>query len=237
MDCKNCIYNNKCKHPNQDRPACIMNSRYAKAVKMAGIQKKYRSCNLENLPFKRSNPEAYRKVRKYCDGILHYTDIGYSVYLFSNATTENTMGTGTGKTTCACAILNHFIFAHVWTITVEGEPMNSLPSYFVRCCDFQNKFSIQYKNADAMLEYQSCKDKMKSCRLLVIDDIALRDCSEAFMSELYEVIDYRIGEELSTIYTSNVNRENIDKCLGQRIQSRLYEDCIPIEISGIDNRF
>ena len=57
------------------------------------------------------------------------------------------------------------------------------------------------------------------------------------MCELYEVIDHRVSEELPVIYTSNIPREKVDAVLDTRIQSRLYENCIPIEISGIDHRF
>ena len=78
---------------------------------------------------------------------------------------------------------------------------------------------------------------MKACKLLVLDDIAIKNCTEAFMSELYEVIDHRVSEELATIYTSNVSREELEDILGQRIQSRLYENCIPIELNGEDHRF
>lgn len=229
MNCNECIYSNTCKQPNKNKPACIMYSRYNKAVNMACIQKRYKGITPDNIPIKDSNPEAYRKIIKYCNDILHYVEDGYSLYLYFD-------GTGTGKTTCAYAVLNKFIQEYVWKITKEGLSMDILPAYFIRCCDFQNKFSIQYKDSDVMAEYQSCKELMKNCKLLVIDDVAIRNCSDAFKSELYEVIDYRVGECLATIYTSNVGRTELADTLGERIQSRIYECCIPVEIKGTDHR-
>ena len=238
MDCNNCIYCNRCKQPNKNNPACLMNARYSRAVIMANVPKMYRKVTLSSLPIKKDNPEAYRKIIKYSKDIDEYILVGMSVYLYSNGDhCETELGTGTGKTTSACAIINNFIAEYIWKITKEGKYMDVLPAYFVKCANFQNMYSIQYKNEDAMLKYQSCKEKMKSCELLVLDDIALRGCSEGFMCELYEVIDHRVSEELPIIYTSNIPREKVDAVLDTRIQSRLYENCIPIEISGIDHRF
>lgn len=238
MDCNNCIYCGRCKQPNNNKPACIMNARYNKAMALSNIPKRYKKYTVGILPIKKDNPEAYRKIMKYSRDIDEYILVGMSAYLFSDGNHCDTeLGTGTGKTTSACAILHNFLAEYVWKITKEGKSMDVLPAYFVKCANFQNMFSVQYKNPDAMLEYQKCKNNMKTCMLLVLDDIAIRGCSEAFMSELYEVIDHRVSEELPIIYTSNIPREKVDEVLDTRIQSRLYENCIPIEISGEDHRF
>lgn len=238
MDCNNCIYGSRCKQPNKNNPACLMNSRYNRALMMSNIPKRYKRVTVGTLPIKKDNPEAYRKIVKYTKDIDEYILVGMSVYLYSDGKNcETELGTGTGKTTSACAIVHNFIAEYVWKITKEGKPMDALPAYFVKCANFQNMYGIQYKNQDALLEYQACKEKMKTCLLLVLDDIAIRGCSEGFMGELYEVIDHRVSEELPIIYTSNIPREKVDEVLDTRIQSRLFEECIPIEISGVDHRF
>ena len=43
MDCKHCAYCNRCKHPNENKPACLMKTRYDKAVVMARVPKRYRN--------------------------------------------------------------------------------------------------------------------------------------------------------------------------------------------------
>lgn len=237
MDCQNCIYCNRCKQPNKNRPACLIYTRYNNLLNLAKIPKRYRRCTVDNLPFKESNPEAYRKVMKYCNDILHYTEDGYSIYLYSNPIRGNELGTGTGKTTASCAILNKFLIEYVWWATKNGEEVRGLVAMFVKCSDFQNKYTEQFKNNDASYSYYSCKTNMMTCKLLVLDDLALRNCSQGFMAELYEVINHRVSEELPTIYTSNISREKLDEVLDQRIQSRLYENCIPVELTGEDNRF
>lgn len=214
-----------------------MQTRYLKALSMANIPKRYKDTTVEGLAFKKSNAEAYRKIKKYCDSIYEYAiDKAYNMYLYSKPTKTNELGTGTGKTTSSIAILNEFIKQYIWNITKSGIGMTDLPAYFVKCATFQNTYNAQFKQ-NSGVEYQAMKSKMKSCKLLVIDDIAIRSCSEGFMTELYDVIDYRVSEMLSTIYTSNVSQDKISDVLDLRIQSRLYEDCIPVELTGEDNRF
>lgn len=238
MDCQNCIYCDRCKQPNKNRPACLIYTRYNNLLRLAKIPKRYRRCNVDNLPFKESNPEAYRKVMKYCNDILHYTEDGHSIYLYSNPTKGNEMGTGTGKTTAACSILNKFLEEYVWWATTNRKNISNVPALFVKCSDFQNKYTEQFRNQmGASTDYYIAKSNMMLCNLLVLDDIAIRNCSQGFMAELYEVINHRVSEELPTIYTSNISREKLDEVLDQRIQSRMYEHCIPIELSGEDNRF
>ena len=43
MDCKHCAYCNRCKHPNESKPACLMKTRYDKAIVMARVPKRYRN--------------------------------------------------------------------------------------------------------------------------------------------------------------------------------------------------
>ena len=132
---------------------------------------------------------------------------------------------------------NKFLAEYIW----DHQDRKQLCCHyllFMKCSDFQNKYAEQCRNQiGASDEYYNYKNNMKTCKLLVLDDIAIKNCTEAFMSELYEVIDHRVSEELATIYTSNVSREELEDILGQRIQSRLYENCIPIELNGEDHRF
>ena len=76
MDCKHCAYCNRCKHPNESKPACLMKTRYDKAVVMARVPKRYRNSFPTNIPIQESNPEGYRKVIKYCKSILMYVEEG-----------------------------------------------------------------------------------------------------------------------------------------------------------------
>lgn len=238
MNCKSCIYCNRCKHPNENRPSCLMVTRYEKAQALAKIPKRYKNSRPENIPIEKDNPEAYRVVMKYCNDVVKFaTEDCYSLYMYSVPSKDNPLGTGTGKTTCACAILNKFIEDYVWKTAMLRGSMLTLPALFVKCSDFQNIYNAQFRDkVGASEEYYAYKDNMKVCNLLVLDDIAVRSCTEAFMNELYEVINHRVSEQLATIYTSNVSLEQLGSILDERIASRIREDCIIRKFVGKDHR-
>jgi DNA replication protein DnaC len=72
--------------------------------------------------------------------------------------------------------------------------------------------------------------------LLVIDDIAVRGGTEAFLNEMYELVDTRANNGGTTIYTSNLPINEIGAVLGERIASRIEGMAVPMELRGEDNR-
>ena len=77
---------------------------------------------------------------------------------------------------------------------------------------------------------------MLQAELLVIDDIGLRNSTENFANELYEVIDERANDELATIYTSNYPIDSLGEILSHQIASRIEGSSIELEFEGKDNR-
>ena len=238
MDCANCPYNSRCKKPNADNPACYMYTRLQNLIALSKVPKKYRKCTADNLPIKEDNPQAYKIIVKYCNTVIEQvTENNNSLYLYSKPNKDNPLGCGTGKTTSACAILNTFMYEANWLNLKRQLELPMIPALFIRCSDFQNVYNAQFRNQDsASTEYYAYKYAMKTCTLLVLDDIAIRSCTEAFLNEMYEVINCRNMEELTTIYTSNVAITELEKTLDSRIASRVQESCFRIAFSGKDHR-
>ena len=56
------------------------------------------------------------------------------------------------------------------------------------------------------------------------------------MSYLLSIIDDRINNKKSNIYTSNLNKDELHKLLGDRVYSRVYNYSECIEFLGKDKR-
>ena len=79
-------------------------------------------------------------------------------------------------------------------------------------------------------------NRLKAAKLLVLDDLGVREPTDAFLKYLYCLINYRCDNHLlSTIYTTNLSSEEINKQLGSRIVSRISDGVI-IEMKGKDKR-
>ena len=56
------------------------------------------------------------------------------------------------------------------------------------------------------------------------------------MSHLLSIIDARLNNNKSNIYTSNLDREDLHSFLGDRLYSRIYNYSTCIEFVGKDKR-
>lgn len=127
---------------------------------------------------------------------------------------------GTGKTFISCCIAN--------ALLDKGYPC--LVTNFAR---LTNTISGMY---DGKQEYI---DGLNKFLLLVIDDLASERDTE-YMGEIVQnIIDARYRAGLPLIITTNLTNEELKhpaEMRKQRIYSRLFEMCIPIEVAGGDRR-
>ena len=206
------------------------------------VPKKYQKCRLSNLPIAEQNPKIKGVIDKYLTNIERYiVNEHRGLFLFSIPSQQNLFGTGVGKTTTACTILNEYLVYRVRQ-HLRGEiSLKENPTYFVKASEFQNVYNSQFRGdsihqREASETYYRMKARMKNVELLVIDDIAIRDLTEALKNELFEVIDYRVVEDKTTIYTSNHPLSNVIEMLGERICSRIDGTTYALGFTGIDKR-
>lgn len=199
------------------------------------VPKKYDECLVEDLPIKEDNPKIYGAVINYIDNVLdrvQHTNRG--LYFCGN--------TGTGKTTTAVTIMNEYLLARVRQHLRKEKKIEVNPVLFVRLAEFQNLYNSQFRGTPDMqsnsaVKYYRFKERMKEVDLLVIDDIAMRGLPEGFMNELYEIVDHRATEDITTFFTSNVTYEELTEFVGERIASRIQGMCgNQVILKGKDHR-
>lgn len=127
---------------------------------------------------------------------------------------------GTGKTFAACCIANALID--------KGYPC--MVTNFPRLV---NTISGMY---DGKQEYI---DGLNKFSLLVIDDLASERDTEYMTEIVQQIIDARYRAGLPLIVTTNLTSEELKhpaETRKQRIYSRLFEMCLPVEVKGADRR-
>lgn len=247
MDCK---FKKKCSKINTDQcnrecfPYIVLhgiegNSGYWGSTR---VPKKYENCFIETLPIREENPNAFNVIEKYSKDVLRYVkDKGMGLYLFSVPNVNNRLGTGTGKTTSAITILHEYLIARVGEFIRNDFNFGDNPTMFIKLSEMQNIYNSQFRGGysnqqDMSTKYFALLSRMKNVELLVIDDIGIRDLTDAFKNELYDVIDTRCTEDRATIYTSNYPINSMGDILGDRIVSRIEGQCYPVGFKGEDHR-
>lgn len=206
-----------------------------------GVPLRYKDCLLSNLPIEQDNPAVYKVIYKYINDFDKYLAKGVGLFLFSIPNINNKFGTGTGKTTTAITLVNEYVL-HAARQHLRGTSiLKDNPALFIKAADFQNAYNGQFRGTIDIQQgnsskFYSIKNKMKAVKLLVIDDIGIRNITEAFENELYEIIDYRVTQGLVTIYTSNIPLEELVESLGDRIVSRIDGSTYALGMAGQDYR-
>jgi len=97
-------------------------------------------------------------------------------------------------------------------------------------------YSFEYINIPTLLSHlrtnlhneSSIIEQYQKCKLLVLDDFGAEKMTDWSYQVLYLIISYRYDEMLPTIYTSNLNLQELaNKLEDDRLPSRILQDCGP----------
>ena len=159
-----------------------------------------------------SNPKMSAAMQNYVEHFAEFRKQGKGLLLFGNV--------GTGKTFLAACVANALID--------KGVPC--LVTNFARIANtVQGLFEGRQEYYDSLNKFP----------LLVLDDLSAERKTEYMQEIVFNVIDARYRAKLPLIITTNLTREELmhpADVTYQRIYSRLFEMCTPIEIAGSDRR-
>lgn len=77
---------------------------------------------------------------------------------------------------------------------------------------------------------------MLKCWVLLYDDVGVSDVTESYLRDFTFIIDERINKWLTTIFTTNLNQEELEKKLNARLVSRMLYNTDVIVFKWEDKR-
>ena len=163
--------------------------------------------------------KAFQKLANIKDNIEDFVSSGENLYICSKEV-------GNGKTSWAIKLLLKY-FDCVWAgngLRIRGYFVHT-PSLFTLLKDFGND------------EIARVKQILFNANLVVWDDIASTKLSDYDITQLLMFIDQRTLYELSNIYTGNITtKDQLAKCVGNKLASRIWNYSTIIEFVGKDKR-
>lgn len=168
-----------------------------------------------------TDEQAFSALKNIENNIESFISQGKNLYIHST-------NTGNGKSSWALRFIQTY-FNRVWL-------KSSL-----RCrALFINvpRFLLSLKeNISERSDYVAhIKENILTCDIVIWDDIATKQTSIFESEHLYSMIEARIAEGKSNIFTSNLTAEEMHKALGDRLYSRIVNLSQDIELKGSDKR-
>lgn len=162
---------------------------------------------------------AFERLADIREDIDEFVEQGRNLYICGKTP-------GNGKTSWAIKMLQtYFVYVSEGNIFNVKGMFVSVPDLLLKMKDFNNPLSNEYK------------ENLKSCDLLILDDIAVTGISQYDYLQLFTLIDGRMLSGKSIIFTSNVTSlKELENAIGERLASRIWGNSAVIEIKGGDMR-
>lgn len=200
-------------------------SEFSEKRKQNIIQESYLPIrNLENINLipEKQDVESFKQLSLIKDNIVKFVNDGYNLLIYSN-------NPGNGKTTWACKLGLAYI-EYICNYATENPFLYiNLPLYFDK-----RKAAIQDKSLCE--EIQKIEHIIKKAKLIIFDDIGIKDLSEFEKQLFYIWVEHRTSSKLATIYTSNILPNNFINIFGPRIADRILGYSNSIQIKGQSRR-
>ena len=163
--------------------------------------------------------EAFNVLSNIRRGVKEFVTSGSNLYLCSQYT-------GNGKTSWAIKILQSYL-----NLCCEGNYENllgmfvSTPQLLLKLKDFDNPLPFLYKR------------QLSTVDVVVWDDIAVSGMSNYDYTQLFTYIDSRLLSEKANIFTSNCStRDELEKVIGNKLASRIWDTSEIVTLFGKDRR-
>lgn len=186
----------------------------------SGVPKKY--FEPQELVPRTVDREAWDWLNNYRENVVENVQNGKSIVITSPIV-------GNGKTSWAIRLLQRYIAE----TALDGRLVDK--AVFCVSSSMLEIFG-DFGYFETSIQFFDYLNRLKNCDLLVIDEIGSGRVTQVSYNHFYDLVNYRVDNNLATIYTTNYNDEQIKDVLGERLYSRIYDMSTVIEFSASNVR-
>ena len=166
--------------------------------------------------------ETFKLLKSIEEHINEFVRNGKNLYIHSTIT-------GNGKTSWAIRMIQTYILNN-W---VEQD-LYSCPALFINVPRFLLTLKDSITNQSDYIDH--IKQNIFDSDLVVWDEVGVKTLSDYDHEHLLNLINTRLDEGKSNIYTSNLIPEELRQKVGDRLYSRIVNISTDIELFGADKR-
>lgn len=214
-----CVFFDVCQNKEECSIDCIRYSEIDFLLKHSGLPLDLRGKTI--LYPDKVDLQAFYELANIKDNIVNFVKEGHNLYLYSD-------NVGNGKSSWLAKLLKTY-FYNVWAgngYKVRGYFLN-IPTFLIK---LKENIRLQEEDMDEL------KEIILNVDLLCMDDIAASTLSEFEHNYLLYIIEYRLSNKKSILYSSNMDESGLVTYLGNRLKSRVFNSSKIIRLQGMDRR-
>lgn len=217
---KNCIFQSNCNHIDCDCD-CLKKYKltYLYDSSLMPIDRREKVTLV--LDKDMSDKAAFTELKEIEDNIVEYVNKHFNLYIYST-------NTGNGKTSWALRIIQSYL-NKIWP-----KAKLECKCLYINTPQFLLSLKDNITNKNDYIEYIT--QNVYNADIVVWDDIGNKATTQFENDNLLSIIDNRINNGKSNIYTSNLNLSEMHNYLGDRLTSRVINSSKSIELKGGDKR-
>lgn len=201
---------------------CIKNYKISKLQDNALLSEKQRQHIDLRLDEDKCDRDAFIKLKNIENNIINFIDEGKNLYIFSK-------NVGNGKSSWALRLLNSY-FEKIW-YKIDIDKCKGL---FINVSKFLINLKDSISNRSEYIEH--IKNNVLEADVVIWDDVATKGFTQYEMEQIFNLINNRIDEGKTNIYTSNLVGKELQEAIGERLYSRIVNMAEVIEFIGKDKR-
>lgn len=179
---------------------------------------------------------ALQKCQKFAEQGLENIQKGRGLFLQGPV--------GTGKSHLSVAVLREIIENNLDRFGTAPSRLDLYDEYAFdgyQCCmvsvvELLETLRESVGNAKKKEAVRKKLHRIKRDDFVILDDIGAERPSEFVEEQLFAIIDLRYRTRRSTFFTSNCTLKELERQLGERSVSRIFEMCEGVRVSGSDWR-
>lgn len=169
-----------------------------------------------------SDRKEFAELGTILNNIDYFVKNGYNLYIHSCVC-------GNGKTSWALRFIQRY-FSSIW----KYADINKCHALFINVPRFLLALKDNISEKSDYVSY--IKANILNADIVVWDDIGTKTITQFEAENLLSMIDVRMNDNKSNIFTSNMSNEELYEVLGQRLASRVINFSEVKEFKGMDKR-
>ena len=177
-----------------------------------------------NLSPETEDIEAFYRLKNIENQCVRFFREHWNLNLYSNTV-------GNGKTSWAIKIVRAYIDTYACNY-------GNVDCLYINVPDFMALRKRGFDNPLARAQFNELQQRAMDAKVVIFDEIASKQSSDFDADMLYVIINHRVANSKSSIYTSNVLPNQLKTLLGERIADRIIgaPNTVNIELKGNSRR-